>query len=70
MTRFRSVGLRGTRASTVSRPGTFPRSLPDHAGHGGNAGMRHWIGLSVRSDMASTPVIKPDGRPLPRIHDD
>jgi hypothetical protein len=30
--------------------------------------MRHWIGgLSLRSDMALTPVIKPDGRPLPRI---
>jgi len=30
--------------------------------------MRHWIGgLSLRSDEDSTPVIKPDGRPLPRI---
>ena len=24
-------------------------------------------GLSFRSDVTSTPVIKPDGRPLPRI---
>jgi hypothetical protein len=46
----------------------FPRSLLNYAGHGGDAGMRHWIGgLSLRSDMASTPVIKPEGRPLPRI---
>ena len=31
-----------------------------------DAGMRHWIGgLSLRSDKDSTPVIKPDGRPLP-----
>jgi hypothetical protein len=33
--------------------------------------MRHWIGgLSLRSDEDSTPVIKPDGRPLPRIEAD
>lgn len=40
----------------------LPRPVLDHAGHGGNSGMRHCTGgLSVRSDLASTPVIKPAG---------
>jgi hypothetical protein len=48
--------------------GDFPCPVLDHAGHGGNSGMRHWSGgLSVRADLASIPVIKPGGRPLPRI---
>jgi hypothetical protein len=49
-----------------------PRDVPAcafiSAGHGGIAGMRDWHGgLSWRWDLDSTPVIKPDGRPLPRI---
>ena len=60
--RVRDQGQHGQQA------GDFPGPVPDHAGHGGNSGMRHWTGgLSVRADMDSTPVIKPDGRPPPRI---
>ena len=48
--------------------GSLPCPVLDHAGHGGNSGMRHCTGgLSFRSDKDSTPVIKPGGRPLPRI---
>jgi hypothetical protein len=43
----------------------LPGPVLDHAGHGGNSGMRHCTGgLSFRSDEDSTPVIKPaEGRP-------
>ena len=38
------------------------------AGHRRIGSMRDWHGgLSFRADLDSTPVIKPDGRPLPRI---
>ena len=58
----------GNRRQDLQQPRNFPACAFNSAGHSGIAGMRDWHGgLSWRWDLDSTPEIKPDGRPLPRI---
>jgi hypothetical protein len=59
----------GNPGKHFQQPGNPPAHAFIGAGHSGIAGMRDWHGgLSRRWDLDSTPMIQPDGRPLPRIN--